>query len=179
MNNELIKICIEHGYVPPDCILDSLLVLLLVKDGKNPCVGCRADCKHRIESRENFYERNGLTAEKVEFNKRVQKREELGTSKEVIMFVDTDRDIISIRVMNPGTERCYITRSKSCPEASHLIPIIAREYKVRQIFVEINGCGMAVIDHLRNVDVKDLDIIPMMCMQSSISKSMKFMEGRL
>lgn len=173
MNNELIKICIERDYVPPDCILDSLLVLLLVKSGKNPCVGCRADCKHRIESREDFYGRNGLSAEKVELKKRLRKREELGTSKESIIFVDTDRDVVSIRVMNPETERCYITRSKSCPEASHLIPIIAREYKVKQVFVEINGCGIAVIDHLRNADVSDLDIVPMMGMHSSISKSMK------
>lgn len=176
MNNELIKICIEQGYVPKDCVLDSLLVLLLVTSGKNPCIGCRADCKHRIESREDFYRRNELSAEKVEFEKRLQKREELGTSKESIMFVDTDRDVVSIRVMNPETERCYITRSKSCPEASHLIPIIAREYKVKQVFVEINGCGIAVIDHLRNVDVRDLDIIPMMGMHSSISKSMKYMD---
>ena len=44
---DLLKMCITQGYVPPGCKLDGTMVWLLVKDGKNPCIGCNADCVHR------------------------------------------------------------------------------------------------------------------------------------
>lgn len=38
-----LKICIEQGYVPPECKMDGTLVWLLINEGKNPCVGCNID----------------------------------------------------------------------------------------------------------------------------------------
>mgnify|MGYP003314951626 CR=1 FL=1 len=33
--NEMLKLCIEQGYVPADCKLDGMLVWLLINEGKN------------------------------------------------------------------------------------------------------------------------------------------------
>ena len=35
----------EQGYVPKDCYLKGILVMLLVGEGKNPCEGCNLDRK--------------------------------------------------------------------------------------------------------------------------------------
>ena len=55
MTNEMLKLCINQGYVPSDCKLDGMLVFLLVGDGKNPCDGCNANCVHRTCKCKNNY----------------------------------------------------------------------------------------------------------------------------
>ena len=46
------QMCINQGYVPKDCVLPNelgMMIFLLVKDGKNPCKGCNANCKHKTK----------------------------------------------------------------------------------------------------------------------------------
>ena len=45
---DILKMCITQGYVPPGCKLDGTMVWLLVKDGKNPCIGCNANCANYL-----------------------------------------------------------------------------------------------------------------------------------
>ena len=45
--DEMLKLCVNQGYVPADCIMDGMPVYLLIKDGKNPCCGCNGDCIHK------------------------------------------------------------------------------------------------------------------------------------
>lgn len=44
---DMLDICIKQGYVPPDCKLDGAMAFMIVRDGKNPCDGCHADCIHK------------------------------------------------------------------------------------------------------------------------------------
>ena len=40
----------RQGYVPQTCLLGGMVVMAIVKDGKDPCEGCNADrikCKGR------------------------------------------------------------------------------------------------------------------------------------
>jgi hypothetical protein len=42
----------NQGYVPQSCLLNGQIVILLVGEGKDPCVGCQCDrlkCKGRIK----------------------------------------------------------------------------------------------------------------------------------
>lgn len=161
MNDEMLKLCIQQGYVPNECSLDGMVVFLLTKEGENPCVGCGKNCSHRIPSKTDVYKQFGLTVEEMEYQRRVEKRDILGTSKESIMFVDADTKTVSIRVMNPEAEKCYITRVRNPHDASYLIPEISRKYGAKQIFIETSTNGtFAIFDHLRTKNIMDLDIIP-------------------
>jgi len=48
--------CIKQGYVPSDCKFPKeggMILFLLVNEGKNPCVECNLDCKHKSKDKEN------------------------------------------------------------------------------------------------------------------------------
>lgn len=45
VNDEMLKLCIEQGYVAENCELDGRLVYAIVASGKNPCNGCYKQCK--------------------------------------------------------------------------------------------------------------------------------------
>ena len=51
------QMCINQGYVPKDCKFPEnggMLLFILVKEGKNPCVGCNINCKHaKKEGKQN------------------------------------------------------------------------------------------------------------------------------
>lgn len=125
-----------------------------------------------VDSRREFCEKGGLSVGEIEYNERQKKRDKLGTSKESVMFVDTDMKSAIIRVMNPESERCYITRTKDLNRAAYLIPVLSHKYKVKQVFIGANGFGIAVANHLRHVDVADIDIIPMIALSSSIDRTL-------
>jgi len=39
----MLEMAIGQGYVPKDCYLKGGLVIALVNEGKDPCVGCNLD----------------------------------------------------------------------------------------------------------------------------------------
>lgn len=41
--DHLLEMAKGQGYVPKDCILNGNIVMGLINDGKDPCVGCNAD----------------------------------------------------------------------------------------------------------------------------------------
>jgi len=44
MSDDLLRdMAIQQGYVPKKCDLDGQLVMLLVREGKDPCKGCNVD----------------------------------------------------------------------------------------------------------------------------------------
>ena len=47
---ELLDRCIKKGLVPSECVLDGELVYCLVREGKDPCDGCNANCYHAFKS---------------------------------------------------------------------------------------------------------------------------------
>lgn len=161
MTNEMLKLCINQGYVPSDCKLDGMLVFLLVGDGKNPCDGCNANCIHRTCRCKNDY----INKEERDKQKRAVKRKRINANTQSVIFVDTDRDFVTITVMNPNDERGYIKRFKSPQEAAMHIPIICSKYDARQVFIDVNGFGIAVYDHLLSCDERldNIDVIPMRC----------------
>ena len=161
MTNEMLKICINQGYVPSDCKLDGMLVFLLVGDGKNPCDGCNANCVHRTCKCKNNY----TNKEEIDKQERAIKRKRISANTQPVIFVDTDRDFITITAMIPNDERGYVAHFKSPQEAAWFIPIICGKYNARQVFIEVNGFGIAVYDHLLSNGEKldNIDVIPMRC----------------
>ena len=143
MTNEMLKLCINQGYVPSDCKLDGMLVFLLVGDGKNPCDGCNANCVHRTCKCKNNY----TNKEEIDKQERAIKRKRISANTQPVIFVDTDRDFITITAMIPNDEHGYVTHFKSPQEAAWFIPIICGKYNARQVFIEVNGFGIAVYDH--------------------------------
>ncbi len=37
------QMCIDQGYVPAKCVLLGGVILMLVKQGEDPCAGCNLD----------------------------------------------------------------------------------------------------------------------------------------
>lgn len=156
--NEMLKLCINQGYVPADCVLDGMLVYLLVKDGQNPCCGCNRDCAHKAF----LHKETAVDQKEKDKFERIEKRRRLNTNKEAIVYVETERDQSNVTVMIPDEERGYVAHFKSVDETSVYIPIICRMYNARQVFVEMNGFGIAVYDSLRKRidEIKNIDVVP-------------------
>lgn len=156
--NEMLKLCINQGYVPADCILDGMLVYLLVKDGHNPCCGCNRDCVHKARQ----YKEMAVDQKEKDKFERIEKRRRLNTNKEAVVYVETEKDQSNVTVMIPDEERGYVAHFKSADETSAYIPIICRMYGARQVFVEMNGYGIAVYDFLcgRADEIKNIDVVP-------------------
>lgn len=161
MTNEMLKLCINQGYVPSDCKLDGMLVFLLVGDGKNPCDGCNANCVHRTCRCKNDY----ISKEERDKQKRTDKRKRINANTQSVIFVDIDRDFVTITAMNPNDERGYVKRFKSPQEAAMYIPIICSKYDAQQVFIDITGFGIAVYDHLLSCGERldNIDVVPMRC----------------
>lgn len=156
--DEMLKLCINQGYVSSDCLLDGMLVYLLVKDGQNPCCGCNKDCVHKA----CHYKKTAVNQKEKERFERIEKRRKLNTNKEAVVYVETERDQSNVTVMIPDEERGYVAHFKSADETSAYIPIICKMYDARQVFVEMNGFGIAVYDSLckRIEEIKNIDVVP-------------------
>ena len=98
----------------------------------------------------------------IKLFERIEKRRRLNTNKEAIVYVETERDQSNVTVMIPDEERGYVAHFKSADETSVYIPIICRMYSARQVFVEMNGFGIAVYDSLRKRidEVKNIYVVP-------------------
>lgn len=48
--DEMLNLCIQQEYVPPECNLTGMIVFGLVQEGKNPCIGCNVNCPHAQKS---------------------------------------------------------------------------------------------------------------------------------
>ena len=48
--DEMLNLCIQQGYIPPNCTLNGMIVFGLVQEGKNPCIGCNINCPHAQKS---------------------------------------------------------------------------------------------------------------------------------
>lgn len=155
---KILKLCINQGYVPADCILDGMLVYLLVKDGQNPCCRCNKDCIHKAcQYKEMVVDQK----EKDKFE-RIEKRRRLNTNKEAVVYVETEIDQSNVTVMIPDEEFGYVAHFKTTDETSAYIPKICSIYGAKQVFVKMNGCGIAVYDSLckRIDEIKNIDIVP-------------------
>lgn len=49
-NHSMLNLCIQQGYVPPNCTLDGIIAFGLIQEGKNPCKGCNINCPHAQKS---------------------------------------------------------------------------------------------------------------------------------
>ena len=161
MTNEMLKLCINQGYVPSDCKLDRMLVFLLVGDGKNPCDGCNANCVHRICKCKNNY----TNKEEIDKQERAVKRKRINANTQSVIYVDTDRNMVTVIAMIPNDERGYVKRFETPQEAAMYISIICSKYNAKQVFIDVNGFGIAVYDHLLSCDgrLDNIDVIPMRC----------------
>ena len=114
--DEMLNLCIQQGYVPPECTLTGMIVFGLVQEGKNPCIGCNVNCPHaqkrylseRFEEFESLYlqEKEKYLKKEREKNERINKRKSNGLNNNGFMFVDTDigsrnRMQIIVMVMKP------------------------------------------------------------------------------
>lgn len=179
MNNDiLLKKCIEQGYVSKKCKLDGVIALLLVQDGKNPCIGCNMDCQHAktapvLNKEESIYIQSLIDEEKERNKehydqiKRIEKRaNERKDSTKGFIFIDTEyggqrRFRISINVIKPLKERGYIKYFDSIPEAINYLPLICSEYDIEQVFVDSNGYGISISEALLQENYPDIDIVPL------------------
>lgn len=169
MTNEMLEICIRQGYVPFDCKINGMLVWLLIKEGRNPCDGCNVDCVHRRYSKDIKKEYVNFTKEELEHRERIKKRMSLGTNSETIIYVDTDYDGAIITAIDPNSERGYSIGCKNgADEASYYISVMCSKYKARQVFIVINGFGIAIYDCLKNKKLKEIDIVPIKCMSARL-----------
>lgn len=164
-NSEILKHCKAQGYVPLDCTLDGMLVWLLVKDHRNPCVGCNQDCIHKkgnnTSHNEILPEEYYKTTEKEKIKrKHIEKRNKLNINSEPIVYVETDNHEIELIVMIPNEECGYTTHFKTPQEAATFIPSICNKYHSRQVFIETNGFGLPVYDCLINQDIDNIDVVP-------------------
>ena len=161
MTNEMLKLCINQGYVPSDCKLDGMLVFLLIGDGKNPCDGCNVNCVHRTCRCKNNY----IDKEERDKQERINKRKHIDANMQPVIYVDADRNVVTVIAMIPNDERGYVKRFETPQEAAMYIPIICSKYNAKQVFIDINGFGIAVYDHLLLCDgrLDNIDVIPMRC----------------
>lgn len=167
--NEMLKLCIEQGYVPADCKLDGMLVWLLINEGKNPCDGCNANCVHRKCSHCVKNECDKYRKEKLEHRERIETRKSLGTNSEAIIYVDTDYDSALIMAIEPNSEKGYSLRCKGADETSHYIEIMCSKHKARQVIISLNGWGVAIYDCLKIRNLKDIDIVPLRCIGEKLN----------
>lgn len=168
---DILKMCITQGYVPPGCKLDGTMVWLLVKDGKNPCIGCNADCVHRktppTQEQVQWFKEQRETEKTEEREKleRIRKREILGTNSDPIIYVDTDAHSAIIMAIVPNSEKGYIKRCReSVEEAAAYIEIMCKEHNAKQVIIPLNGYGIAIYRILADKNLKWLDIVPIRCM---------------
>lgn len=149
--DELLKLCINQGYVPKDCSLPGELVFLLINDGKNPCNGCNIDCIHKIHNckNENIYKNK-----EKDMNDRIDKRNHINSNTQPIIFVSIEMNFIYVTVMIPNEERGYVARFESVQETAIHIPIICNKYNVKQVFIEMNNVGITVFDILQSLNYK-------------------------
>lgn len=154
---DMLDICIKQGYVPPDCKLDGAIAFMIVRDGKNPCDGCHADCIHKKSSycREVFYD---------DKSKRVQRRKKLGTNSEPTIYVDTARSGTTITAILPNSEIGYIRHVTDGIECTaDYIENMCIKYGAKQVIIDTRGFGIAVCDSLFNKKLPWLDIVPVHC----------------
>lgn len=166
--DEMLKLCIQQGYVPNDCKLQGELVFFLIKEGKNPCVGCNMNsCSHRKAEKgiPYIYIKN---KEDLDKRKRAEKRENLGTNALPILYVDTDVTrgrnwVVRLTVMHPMSERNYIGMVNDISTAAQFIPSVCYQYGVKQVFIDVNGFGMGIMDYIEGykINVDNIDIVPM------------------
>lgn len=141
---DMLDICIKQGYVPPDCKLDGAIAFMIVRDGKNPCDGCHADCIHKKSSycREVFYD---------DKSKRVQRRKKLGTNSEPTIYVDTARSSTTITAILPNSEIGYVRHVTDGIECTaDYIENMCIKYGAKQVIIDTSGFGIAVCDSLHS-----------------------------
>ena len=42
-DDEMLNLVKKQGYVPDGCLLQGVLVMMIVREGGDPCVGCHSD----------------------------------------------------------------------------------------------------------------------------------------
>lgn len=168
---DLLKMCITQGYVPPGCKLDGTMAWLLVKDGKNPCIGCNADCVHRktppTQNQIQWFKEQCETEKTEEQEKleRIKKREILGTNSDPIIYVDAGAHNTVIIAIVPNAEKGYVKRCKeSIEEVVAYIEIMSKKHNAKQVIIPLNGYGIAIYRLLVDRNLKWLDIVPIWCM---------------
>lgn len=150
----LLNLCIEQGLVYPECKLDGMMVLLLTREGKNPCIGCNAECPHNKTKASNKRQNTELTEKDERIRKRI-----LNAKPIVIMNIDTDSKSVFINVVDTYKEKMYCARYDSLYDAIMYIPAICHKYEVDQILIDRNGYGTYIYDSIKN-KVGDIDIVP-------------------
>ena len=164
---DLFSFCAQQGYVPYDCQLKGILILGLIQDGKNPCVGCRANCPHHITVPDPEYVqyKEKEAAIKAEKNMRIAARMRKHNIT-TMMNIDCDYKNILITVICLDTERMYIKKLSSIEEASVIIPSICHAYHVEQILIETNGFGISLYDRIK--EIPNVDVVPLTCVSLKI-----------
>ncbi len=177
--DEMLNLCIQQGYIPPNCTLNGMIVFGLVQEGKNPCIGCNINCPHAQKSltplereqqlkQQYYYEMENIRNREKERkkNERINKRKAQGNINGFIM-IDTDyykgKPESIITVIKPLEEKMYTHNCKTVDEIVVAIPLICRKYHINQVIIDTHGFGMAVTDALLNNKIldNDIDIVPM------------------
>lgn len=178
--DEMLNLCIQQGYVPPECNLTGMIVFGLVQEGKNPCIGCNVNCPHaqkgylpeELKEIEGFYlqERERYLKEEYERKERINKRKANRLNNNGFMLVDTDignrnHMQIVVMVMKPLQEEMYVQKFEDISIAASYIPSICAMYDVQQIYIDTNGYGKgisnAISDTLISRGNNKIDIVPM------------------
>lgn len=177
--------CIQQGYVPLTCLLDGQLVWLMINEGKDPCQGCnhnRSECNGRHAPYEDedygamcFLDKWEI-AERKEREERGKRHKELVEQRKkrhidgftrTLLEVRWDKDYrnggwkLDIIVKDIVDEKAYYTTCNYIDEALHIIQLCCHKYKVEQIHVEIGGMGMAIYDAVMELELPNVDVVPM------------------
>ena len=160
VDENLFFLCVKQGYVPYDCQLNGLMILGLVHSGKNPCVGCKANCPHTVVESEytqqyQQYKKNLKTMQK---DMRIANRMKKNHIK-TIMNIDCEYTDITLSIICLDSEKMYTKKFYDIEEVTAKILPICSAYHVEQILIDTSGFGFHLYEKIKNLP--NVDIVPL------------------
>lgn len=159
MQDKLREVCIKQGYVTGKCMLDGRLILGLIQNGKNPCLGCNMDrsiCRSSIQNKsEESKIENKYTGIKNSFLRN-------------ILEIDYDynysrKQEIIFKLKDIQNGKCYVGKFETIDIAANNLMNIISKYTINQIHIDIAGFGKGIYDCIVDILKRNninIDIIP-------------------
>ena len=150
--DEMLNLCIQQGYVPPECTLTGMIVF-------------------GFEKFESLYlqEKERYLKKERERNERINRKSN-GLNNNGFMFVDTDigsrnRMQIIVMVMKPLQEEMYVQKFEDISIAASYIPSICAMYDIQQVYIDIKGSGKGISEAIHHTLIgmgnNKIDVVPM------------------
>lgn len=157
MQDKLREVCIKQGYVTGKCMLDGRLILGLIQNGKNPCLGCNVDrsiCRSSIQNKsEKSKIENKYTDTKNSFLRNILEIDYNYNRKLEIVF----------KLKDIQNGKCYVGKFETIDIAANNLINIISKYTINQIHIDITGFGRGIYDYVVDIlerNNTNIDIIP-------------------